>query len=81
MQEYIGYRLNTEAVRLYFESMIETAIRFEEDDMYDGSLEVALEGPLYDKERLLRKAKIDCLHWLDIGSKASAIKQRQRMRV
>lgn len=80
MNDYIGYHCNKEAVRLYFESMIETAIKSEEDEMYDGTLEVAFESPLYDKERLLRQAKIDCLNWLDLGAKVSSIEYRSRVK-
>lgn len=59
----------------YFDSVIESAIQAQEDESYDNLDQPV---PSIDVEKLLRKAKSDCLNMLWIGANTSRIEHARR---
>ena len=74
----IGYELHEQYMTCYFDHAIEGAIRNQEDESYDNLDQM---GPSIDVEKLLRKAKIDCLNMLSLGQNASRVEYARSFKV
>ena len=66
----------------YFNSMIDTVIYKQEDETLEN-LDYHLNSPsiVIDVEKLLRKAKIDCLNMLGIGSNSSRLEYARKFKI
>jgi hypothetical protein len=54
----------------YFDSMIETAMTRQEDEYFENIDQTSGPSMMINVEKLLRKAKVDCLNVLTIGGNA-----------
>jgi hypothetical protein len=71
-----------ETIPSYFNSMIETVIYRQEDEAFEN-LDHHLNSPsvVIDVEKLLRKAKIDCLNILGIGANTSRLEYARKFKI
>ena len=79
LQQQEAFDLHEEHIGRYFDGLIESAIRNEEDESYENLDQPV--SPSIDIERLLRKAKIDSLNLLSLGCKASRLQYSKDFKV
>lgn len=78
----VAFDAHREIMPDYFNSMIDTVIYKQEDETYEN-LDYHLNSPsiVIDVEKLLRKAKIDCLNMLSIGANTSRLEYARKFKI